>query len=34
MVWRSQLTDVLLIGLTDAPLAYDLARIEQRFAAA
>ena len=31
MVWRSQLTDVLLVGLLDAPLAYDLSRIEQRF---
>ena len=31
-LWRSQATDVLLIGLKDAPLAYDLARVEQRFA--
>jgi hypothetical protein len=31
LVWRSQATDVLLVGLMDAPLAYDLARVEQRF---
>jgi spermidine synthase len=32
VLWRSQATDVLLIGLKDAPRAFDLGRIEQRFA--